>query len=47
MPTSAYSPVTQGSLMKSASNNSINENTQNFTPDELTIKEMLKVCRDK
>ncbi len=43
MPTSALIPANQQrSLMKSASNNSITDNTSNLNSEELTIEDMLR-----
>lgn len=46
MPTSAHSPAKQGSIMKSASNNIMADNSGNFNPDEITIEEMLRDVQD-
>lgn len=42
MPTSSTSPVIQGNLMKSASDNSISDTDNTFNPQQITIEEMLK-----
>ena len=46
MQTSSTSPAKQGSLLKSAPNNIITNNTNNFNPKQITIEDMLRGIED-